>query len=360
MRHRTSKIASAWLAGGAALWAAAAVHAASAPQYRIVHELPIAGDEGWDYLTLDGDGARLFIAHGSRVEVVDTRRLALIGTIADTPGVHGIALAPALNRGFVSAGRGGFIVEFDLTTLARLRQIPVTGENPDAILYDSASERVFTFNGRGRNVTAVDARSGTVVGSIALDAKPEFAVSDGNGRVYVNLEDKNSLALLDPRALKVVSVWPITGCDSPSGLALDAGRQRLFPVCENQVMAVVDARSGAVLAHAAIGAGADAAAFDPQTQLAFASCGAGVLSVIDPAPAAARVVQSLATAHGARTMALDPKSHRVYLVTADLGATPAATAAQPHPRPAVSPGTFRLLVLEPQATTAPSQAGPAK
>jgi DNA-binding beta-propeller fold protein YncE len=360
VRHRTSGFAPVLFGGLSVLLSIATAYPAAPPQYRIAHELAIPGDEGWDYLALDADGARLFIAHGSRVEVIDTRRLARIGTIEDTPGVHGIALAPALQRGFISAGRAGFIVEFDLRTLARLRQIPVTGENPDAILYDAASQRVFTFNGRGRNVTAVDAVSGTVLGTIAVDAKPEFAVSDGAGRIYVNLEDRNSLAVLDPHALKVQSVWPLTGCDAPSGLALDSAGERLFAVCDNQLMAVMDARSGAVLAHAPIGAGADAAAYDPHTHLAFASCGAGVLSVIDAGSAAPQVVQTLVTRRGARTMALDPRSHRVYLVTAEFGATPAASPAQPHPRPAIRPGTFRLLVLEREAATASTHEDPSK
>jgi DNA-binding beta-propeller fold protein YncE len=324
-------------------------HAQASAQYRIAHEVSLPGDEGWDYLTLEAGGQRLFIAHGTRVQVVDTGTLALVGEIADTPGVHGIALAPDLGRGYISAGRSGVIVVFDLKTLARLKEIKTTGENPDAILYDPASHRVFTFNGRGRNATAVDAKTDEVIGTIALDAKPEFAVSDGKGRIYVNLEDKNSLAVIDPQKLTVTSVWPISGCEEPSGLAIDAAGQRLFPVCGNKVMAVMDATSGHVLGTAAIGAGVDAAAFDPGSHLAFASCGEGTLTVVrQSASAAPQPVQSVPTRRGARTMALDVRSHRIYLVTADFGALPAATPEQPHPRPAILPGSFRLLVLEPQ------------
>jgi DNA-binding beta-propeller fold protein YncE len=325
-----------------------AAHAQASPQYRIAHEVSLPGDEGWDYLTFETGGRRLFIAHGTRVQVVDTEKLAVTGEIADTPGVHGIALAPDLGRGYISAGRSGVIVVFDLKTLARLKEIKTTGENPDAILYDAASHRVFTFNGRGRNATAVDARTDEVIGTIALDAKPEFAVADGKGRIYVNLEDKNSLAVLDSEKLIVTSRWPISGCEEPSGLAIDAAGQHLFPVCANKVMAIVDAASGHALGTAPIGAGVDAAAFDPGSRLAFASCGEGTLSVVrQSASGAPEPAQSVPTRRGARTMALDARSHRIYLVTADFGAPPAATAEHPHPRPAILPGSFRLLVLEP-------------
>src|SRR5881398_1499098 len=202
---------------GVLLLAAVAAGAGSAPRYRLAHQVSLPGDEGWDYLTLEPEGQRLFIAHGTHVLVVDTGKLAVAGRIADTPGVHGIALAPELNRGYVSAGRAGLVVVFDLKTLARLKEIKTTGENPDAILYDAASQRVFTFNGRGRNATAVDARTDAVIGTIALDAKPEFAVADGKGRIYVNLEDKSSLAVIAPHTLSVISVWPISGCQEPSG-----------------------------------------------------------------------------------------------------------------------------------------------
>src|SRR6202049_4595497 len=216
-------------------------HAQAGPQYRIAHEVPLPGDGGWDYLTFEPGGHRLFIAHGTHVQVVDTDELALAGEIADTPGVHGIALAPDLGRGYISAGRAGSIVVFDLHTLARLKQIKTTGDNPDAIVYDAPTHRVFTFNGRGRNATAVDAKTDAVLGTIALDARPEFAVSDGQGHVYVNLEDKSSLAVIDAQRLSVASVWPITGCREPSALALDARGQRLFAGWHNKGMAVMGA-----------------------------------------------------------------------------------------------------------------------
>jgi hypothetical protein len=333
-----------WLACLAPL---GAVHAAGTPRYHITHQVSLPGDEGWDYLLFEQGGHRLFVSHGTRVLVLDTDKLAVVGEIPDTPGVHGIALAPDLNRGYVSAGRSGNVVVFDLKTLARLKEIKVTGDNPDAILYDPATHRVFTFNGRGRNATAIDATTDAVVGTVALDAKPEFAATDGKGRVYVNLEDRNSLAVLDPQRVAVLSTWPIAGCEEPSGLALDAAHGRLIPVCGNKVMAVVDAASGKLLGTAPIGEGVDAAAFDPGTGLAFASCGEGVLTVVRIGSSGRpEVVQSVVTQRGARTMALDPEKHRVFLVTADFSPPPAATAAQPHPRPSIVPGSVRVLVLE--------------
>ena len=321
---------------------------AADPHYHLAHEVPLPGDEGWDYLAFEQGGHRLFIAHGTRVLVVDTDALKPVGEVANTPGVHGIALAPELNKGYASAGRANMIVVFDLKTLARLKEIKTTGDNPDAILYDAPSQRVLSFNGHGRNVTVVDATTDTVVGTIAIDAKPEFAVSDGKGRVFVNLEDKNSIAVLDPKALKVSAVWPVAGCEEPSGLAIDARRGWLFPACGNKIMAVVDNSSGKELGTAPIGDGVDAAAFDPGTALAFASCGQGVLTAVRPDHnGRPEVAQSLTTQRGARTMALDLSTHRVYTVTANFGPPPPATPEHPHPRGVQVPGSFRLLVLEP-------------
>jgi DNA-binding beta-propeller fold protein YncE len=325
----------------------AAAQAAGTPHYRITQQLALPGDEGWDYLLYEQGGHRLFVSHGTRVLVIDTDKLALTGEIADTPGVHGIALAPELGRGYISAGRSNAVVVFDLKTLARLKEIKVTGENPDAILYDPATQRVFTFNGRGRNSTVIDAHTEEIVGTIPLDAKPEFAATDGKGRIYVNLEDRNSLAVIDAHKAAVVAKWPLAGCEEPSGLAMDAARGRLFPVCGNKVLAVVDASSGKLLGRAPIGEGVDAAGFDPGTSLVFASCGEGTLTVVRVgASGRPEVVQSAPTQRGARTMALDLEKHSVYLVTADFGPAPAPTAGQPHPRPKIVPGSVRVLLLE--------------
>jgi DNA-binding beta-propeller fold protein YncE len=358
MDRETRKVsARAWLTAALLALAASGGQAASQPQYHIAHEVKLPGDEGWDYLAFEQGGHRLFIAHGTQVQVVDTERLALVGSIADTPGVHGIALAPDVGRGYISAGRAGSIVVFDLKTLARLKEIKTTGDNPDAIIYEPSTHRVFSFNGRGRNATAVDARTDAVIGTIALDAKPEFAVADGRGHVYVNFEDKSSLAAIDPQRLSVIAVWPISGCEAPSGLALDAAGQRLFAGCANKVMAVMDATTGRTLGTAPIGAGVDAAAYDPGTHLAFASCGEGVLSAVRlGATGAPELAQSFVTQRGARTMALDERTHRIFLVTTDFGPAPPATPERPHPRPPIQPGTFRLLVLEGQGGPA-AQAG---
>ena len=335
-------------ATGALALAVSAGQAQSLPQFQLAHEVPLPGDDGWDDLTFEQGGERLFIAHGTVVQVVDTQRLALVGTIADTPGVHGIALAADVGHGYISAGRANSIVVFDLKTLARLKEIKTTGDNPDAIIYDAATRRVFSFNGRGRNATVVDASTDAVIGTIALDAKPEFAVADGRGHVYVNLEDKNMLAVIDPRQLTVTQRWPIPGCEQPSGLALDRDGHKLFAGCDNKVMAVLDATSGRVLGTAPIGEGVDGARYDPQLRLAFASCGEGVLTAVRLSAAGRpAVAQSVATQRGARTMALDERSHRVFLVTANFGAPPPATAEHLHPRGAILPGTFRLLVVAP-------------
>lgn len=329
-------------------FALGAARSEASPRYHIAHEVSLPGEEGWDTLAFEQGAHRLFISHGTRVLVVDTDTLKVVGEVADTAGVHGIALAPDLGRGYISAGRANTIVVFDLKTLARLKEIKTTGEGPDAILYDAPSHRVFSFNGHGRNVTAVDATTDTVLGTIALDAKPEFAASDGKGHVYVNLEDKNSLAVIDAEHLSVMSVWPLAGCQEPSGLAIDAARGYLLPACGNKVMAVVGASSGKMLGTAPIGEGVDGADFDPATNLAFASCGEGVLTVLKLSKSGRpQVVETVKTQPGARTMALDLSTHRVFLVTANFAPAPAATPEHPHPRGAMLPGTFRLLVLEP-------------
>ena len=337
---------------GALLLTAMSAGAQAAPQYRVTQEVKLPGDGGWDDLTFDDAGHRLFIAHGTQVQVVDTDKLTLVGAIADTPGVHGIALAGDVGHGYISAGRSGAFVVFDLKSLARLKEIKATGENPDAIIYDSATHRVFSFNGHGRNATVIDAKTDEVIGTIALDAKPEFAVSDGKGMVYVNLEDKSSIAQIDAQHLKVTAVWPITGCEEPSGLAIDLTGQRLFAGCDNKVMAVVDARSGRTLGTAPIGDHVDGAKYDSGPRLAFAPCGEGVLVAVATNPSGKpEVAQSVPTQRGARTMALDEHTRRLFLVTASFGPPPAATAENPHPRPSILPGTFRLLVVAPANLT---------
>ncbi len=341
MAHRYSLVCAAALASAsftAPAWAA----------YHVSHEVHVPGDGGWDYLSVDGHGDHLFVSHGDRVDVVDLKSLTQAGSIAGTPGVHGIALAEDLGRGYISAGATGTIVVFDLKSLARITEIKTSGQNPDAILYEPKTHRVFAFNGRSQDATVIDAKTNEVIGRIALEAKPEFAVTDASGHIFVNLEDKNSIAKIDPQSLKVESVWTLKGCEEPSGLAIDRKHARLFSVCSNKVMEIVDAKSGRLVAQLPISANVDGAGFDDGNQLAFASGGDGTLTIIkEQTPEKFSVSESPATKTGARTMAVDGASHRVFLTTAERGPAPAATAAQPRPRPAVVPNTFEVLVLEP-------------
>jgi DNA-binding beta-propeller fold protein YncE len=327
---------------------ALAIVAAPAWGYHIAHEVRLPGEEGWDYLAVDSHGDRLFVSHGTHVEVLDLKTLTPVGSIANTPGVHGIALAEDLGRGYVSAGAAGSVVVFDLKSLARVTEIKVTGENPDAILYEPGTHRVFTFNGRGRNVTAIDARSNQVVGTVSIDAKPEFAVVDTAGHIYVNLEDKNSIAKIDPATLRVESVWPLAGCEEPSGLAIDRAHARLFAVCSNKILDTVDATSGRLVAQLPISENVDGAGFDPARQLAFASGGDGILTIVEEeTPEKFNVLESVPTKLGARTMAVDANSHRVFLSAAERRPAPPAAPGQPRPRPNIVAGTFEVLVLEP-------------
>jgi DNA-binding beta-propeller fold protein YncE len=320
---------------------------ANAKAYHLTHEVKIAGDTGWDYLTFDAPGNRIFVSHGTRVEIVDAKTLTPVGAIADTPGVHGIAIAQDLGHGYVSAGAASILVVFDLATLARVGEIK-TGANPDAVLYEPGTQRVFSFNGRGRDVTVVDAVKNEVIGTIPLDAKPEFAVSDGAGHVFVNLEDRNSVAQIDAKTLTVTATWPLAGCEEPSGLAIDRKHHRLFSVCGNKVMQVVDSVSGRAVGQLPIGDGVDGAGFDDSAQLAFASAGDGTLTIVkEQGPDKFAVQQTVKTKSGARTMTVDERSHRVFMSTAQRGPVPAATAAQPRPRGPVIPDTFEVLVIEP-------------
>jgi DNA-binding beta-propeller fold protein YncE len=319
--------------------------AAADEDYHLLKKIVLGGEGFWDYLNCDSAARRVYISRGSHVMVVDADNYTVVGDIPGTDGVHGIALAPELGRGFTSNGRANAVTIFDLKTLKVLGTAP-TGEGPDAIIYDPASKRAFTFNGRGGSATAIDAASGTPAGTITLGGRPEFAAADGQGHVYNNLEDKSELLQIDSQKLTITARWPLAPCDSPSGLAIDREHRRLFVGCHNQMMAIVDADSGKVLATPAIGQGVDANAFDPGTQLAFSSNGDGTLTVVhEDSPDKFTSIASVPTQRGARTMALDLKTHRVILVTAEFGPAPAPTAAQPRPRPQAVPGSFTLLVV---------------
>jgi DNA-binding beta-propeller fold protein YncE len=322
---------------------------APAGSYRVVKRIPVGGEGGWDYAMVDPAARRLYVSHATKMVVIDIDRDSVVGELGDTPGIHGVAIAPEFGRGFTSNGRDTSVTIFDLKTLAQIARVKVTGANPDAIAYDDASKRVFTFNGRGNNATALDAKTGKVVGTIALAGKPEFAQTDGKGLLFVNIEtDPGQIQVIDTKTLKLARTYPLTGCDGPSGLAYDRARNRLFSVCGNSVMAVSDPTSGKVVELVPIGAGVDAVSFDPATGLVLASNGEdGTMSVVHQD--AADKYTSLAnvpTQRGSRTMTLDPKTHRVYMASVQYGPVPAATAQQPRPRAATIPGSFTVLVLD--------------
>jgi DNA-binding beta-propeller fold protein YncE len=323
----------------------AAVALATGSGYHVVTTYKVGGDGGWDYLTADAAARRVYISRGTHVMVLDADSGKSVGDIADTPGVHGIALAPELGRGFTSNGREGTVSIFDIKTLATSSKVKV-GDNPDAILYDPATKRVFTFNGRSQDSTVVDATSGKVLGTIKLDGKPEFAASDAKGMIYVNIEDKSELTAIDPNKMEVKAKWPLAPCEEPSGLSIDRKNRRLFVGCGNKMMAVVDADSGKVLATPAIGDGVDATTFDAETGQAFASCGAdGVLTVVKEESPGKFTAENVPTQKGARTLALDSKTHNVFVVTAQFGTRPEPTADNPHPRPPMVPDSFVVLVV---------------
>jgi DNA-binding beta-propeller fold protein YncE len=323
----------------------AGVALAAGSGYHVVTTYKVGGEGGWDYLTADAAARRVYISRGTHVMVLDADSGKSVGDIADTPGVHGIALAPELGRGFTSNGREGTVSIFDIKTLATSSKVKV-GENPDAILYDPATKRVFTFNGRSQDSTVVDAASGKVLGTIKLDGKPEFAASDAKGMIYVNIEDKSELTAIDPNKMEVKAKWPLAPCTEPSGLSIDRKNRRLFVGCDNKMMAVVDADSGKVLATPAIGDGVDATTFDAETGLAFASCGGdGVLTVVKEESPGKFSAENIPTQKGARTLALDAKTHNVFVVTAQFGPRPEPTADNPHPRPPMVPDTFVVLVV---------------
>jgi DNA-binding beta-propeller fold protein YncE len=315
---------------------------ASAADYKVAKTWKLGGEGFWDYLTADVDGHRLFISRGTHVMVIDTTSGKQIGEIPDTGGVHGIALAPEFERGFTSNGREDTVTIFNLKTLAVEKKVKV-GSGPDAILYDPFSKRVFTFNGKGSEMstTAIDAAKGEVVGKVELGGRPEFAVSDERGTAFVNLEDKSEIVAFDPVKLTVKSRWKLAGCEEPTGMAIDRKTRRLFTGCGgNKKMAIVDADSGQVIATPAIGEGCDATSFDPDRQLAFASAGDGTITIVHEDSADKfSVVQTLKTQKGARTMTVDEKTHQLFTVTATVTGTTRETRK-------MEPDSFVVLVAE--------------
>jgi YVTN family beta-propeller protein len=316
------------------------------PSYHLVTEIPIGGDGGWDYLSVDSGARRLYVSHATKMVVIDLDRNAVVGEIADTPGVHGIALAPDLKRGFTTNGRENKSSLVDLATLKTLAKID-TGANPDGMVYEPGRQEVYVFNGRGHSATVIDAKTAKVAATIELGGKPEFATADAKaGRVYDNLEDKNEVVAIDTATHAVVNRWPIAPAEGASGMAIDPEHHRLFLGCDNKLMAMLDSTTGKVVGTVPIGEGVDANAFDPGTQLAFASCGDGTVTIAhEDTPDKLTVVQTLKTEPRARTMTLDPKTHRIYLASARFEAPAAGSAGEgKRPRPTMVPGSFKVLV----------------
>ena len=335
----------AFLAGSHAGVRAAATQ--PVPSMSVVHSWKLGGAGGWDYLTLDSSGQRLFISRSTRVDVVDTASGAVIGTIPDTAGVHGIALAEDLKRGYTTNGKADSVTVFDLGTLKVIQETKIAAHNPDAILYEPVGKHIFTFNGKSKDFTVLDASSLAPLATVPVPDKPEFAVDDGAGRIYVNIEsDPGQLVVIDSRTFTIKAKWPLPGCSSPSGLALDREHHRLFSVCDGKVMAVTNAVSGAQVARVPIGEGPDAVAYDAKRGLVFSSNGEGSLTIVRQRSADQyEVASTMPTKRGARTMALDPATGKVYVVSAEFGPTPAPTAEQPHPRPTPTSDSFTIFVL---------------
>ena len=333
----------------AGILSAADVPKMAVPEYAVSAHFAVGGEGGWDYVVADATTKRLYVTRSTRVAVLDSATGKAVGEIPDTPGVHGVALAHDLGKGFTSNGRAGTVTVFDLASLKVLSELKTTGENPDAILYEPVTKRLFTFNGRSANVTAFDAASGAVAGTIPVGGKPEFAASDPSGRVFVNIEDKSEIAVIDAKTLAVTARWALPGCQDPSGLAIDAKGGLLYSGCGNKVAAVVRTADGKLLATVPTGGGTDAVAFDPERGLAFVSNGEGTLTVIrETAPGVFSAIQNVPTERGARTVALDAATHRLYLPTAKFGPPPSPTPQQPRPRPSIVPGSFEIVVVAPR------------
>jgi len=295
-----------------------AAPASSASGYKVIKTVPLGGEGGWDYVYVDSGARRVYISRGTHTVVMDADTYAVVGDIPDTQGVHGIAIANDLGRGFTSNGRTDNVTIFDLKTLKPIGTVKTDG-NPDAIVYDAVSKRVFTFNGRGKNTTAINAADGAVSGTLALGGKPEFAAADGKGGIFVNNEDTSELIQIDSQKIAEVHRWPLAPCKSPSGLSMDVKNRRLYAVCDDKVSVIVNADTGKVVATPEIGNGPDASAFDPGTNDFFASCGEGVLTVIhEDSPDKYTVVENVPTKRSARTMGLDLKTHNIFMPAADF------------------------------------------
>jgi DNA-binding beta-propeller fold protein YncE len=320
--------------------------AADSP-YHVVARYVIGGEGGWDYMTADAEARRLYVTHNTRVEVLDLDSGKSVGAIEGTAGAHGVAIVPKLGRGFIASGRDSAVVVFDLKSLAVTNRLHVPGRFPDALLYEPVSGRIFTFNGGSDNTAAFDAASGAFIDSLPLGGTPEFAVADGEGKVYANLESTSEIVTFDAKKLKVLRRASLAPGEEPTGLALDRAHHLLFSGCHNRKLMVTDANTGKVVTTLPIGEGVDAVAYDSKRRVVFTSNGDGTLSVArEGKEGQFAAVETDSTQRGARTLALDEKTGRVFVVTASFGPPPEPTAERPHPRPTVLPGTFVVLALD--------------
>jgi YVTN family beta-propeller protein len=317
---------------------------AFAQQYQVENRWNIGGEGGWDYLLADPGAHLVYVTHGPRVEIIDTTTGKAVGALTGFKSTHGVALDDKGQYGYVSDGAGNAVDVFDRHTFKVITAIPA-GTNPDGIVFEPVTKTVWAFNGRSQDASVIDAATQKVVATIKLSGKPEFPTVDGKGNVYVNIETKNSITHLDAKSRTVVAEWPLTGCDSPSGMAIDTDHQRLFSVCDGKKMAVTDYTTGKVVATPEIGDSPDAAGYDAKNQLAFSSNGDGTLTIIDAGKPGYKVLQNVATQKSARTMAFDSGTGRIYLVAAEFGPKPAATTENPRPRAQAIPGSFTILVV---------------
>lgn len=315
--------------------------------YKIVQKISLAGDGFWDYLNADDATGMLYVSHGKMVHVVDMKTGQNVATITDVNGVHGIAIAPEFNKGFISNGADSNVTVFNTKDYSVIEKIAVTGKNPDAIMYEPFTKTIITWNGRSSNATVIDAQTDKVVQTIPLAGKPEAAVSDGKGKIFVNIEDKSEISLINVKTWKVEQTWSISPGEGPSGLALDNATHRLFSATD-KLMVILDAETGKVITTVPTGGRVDGAGFDPGLKRAYSSCGEGILTVVqEENPNSFKVLANVPTQSGARTISVSAKTHRIYLPTAEFGPTPEKTTDNPRPRPTVKPGTFTILVVEP-------------
>jgi len=321
------------------------VYAGNAPKagYKIVNKIHLEGDEKWDYLFSDDAAGLLYVSHGNMVQVVDQTKGVMVGKIEGLNGVHGIAIAPALNKGFISTKNDNSVTVFDTKTYKVIQKLEVTGKSPDAILFDAFSQKVFVFNGHSDNVTVLNAETNAIVATIALPGNPEFSATDGKGKIYANLESKSSIVVIDATSFKVENVWPLAPGEEPTGLALDNETHRLFSVCANKLMVVVDAETGKVITTLPTGDKTDGAAFDPSLKCAYSSNGEGTVTVVKELNKDSfAVMENIATQKGAKTIAMNKNTHHIYVPTAAFDTTPGVE------KPKMLPGTFVVLDIEPQ------------